>query len=246
MITVVIPTYNEETQLPKLLASLRAQTVQPAEIIVADAQSTDRTREVAVSFGARVIDGGLPGVGRNRGAALAKTEYILFLDSDVELFDPDFLKKVEEKMTRRKLDIGSFGVYPISQRTLDHVLHKMYNGYINTLGNFIPHAGGFCILVRRSLHEKIKGFDETVLFAEDNDYTRRASRVGRYGVLHVNVPLSVRRMERDGRMNVALKYILVQLHIIFIGPVRDDRFRYTFGYGTSPRKRAKAKVVRSK
>lgn len=246
MITVVIPTYNEETQLPKLLASLKAQSVQPADVIVADAQSTDRTREVAASFGARVIDGGLPGVGRNRGAALAKTEYILFLDSDVELFDVDFLKKVEENVNRRHLDIGSFGVYPISSHKIDHVLHGMYNGYIKTVGNFIPHAGGFCIIVRRSLHEKIGGFDETVLFAEDNEYTRRASRAGRYGVLRLNVPMSVRRMERDGRMNVALKYALVQLHIIFIGPVRDDRFRYSFGYGKSPRKRVQIKDVSKK
>ena len=55
----MIPTKNEADELPTLLRSIRRQTTQPREIIVADANSTDGTREIARQFGARVVEGGL-------------------------------------------------------------------------------------------------------------------------------------------------------------------------------------------
>ncbi|NBS41768.1 glycosyltransferase family 2 protein, partial [bacterium] len=93
MLTIVIPTKNEEADLPILLESIKKQTLQPKEVIVADANSTDRTREIAAAYGARVVEGGMPGPGRNRGAEAAKTDLILFLDADVELRDSEFLEK---------------------------------------------------------------------------------------------------------------------------------------------------------
>ena len=56
-------------------------------ILVADAQSTDKTRAVVESFRDRlnleIIEGGLPSIGRNRGAQQADTRYVLFVDADV-------------------------------------------------------------------------------------------------------------------------------------------------------------------
>ncbi|HRP68451.1 MAG TPA: glycosyltransferase, partial [Turneriella sp.] len=63
-ISVVIPALNEERDLPELLSSLKAQSFRNFEVIVADAGSKDKTREIAQEFGARVVDGGMPGVGR--------------------------------------------------------------------------------------------------------------------------------------------------------------------------------------
>ena len=114
MLTIVIPTKNEEEFLPKLLDSIRKQTLQPAEIIVADAGSTDRTREIAKAYGAKIIEGGMPGPGRNRGAVNAKTEFLLFLDADVELRDPEFLEKAIGEMKERKLDLATCDVFPLS------------------------------------------------------------------------------------------------------------------------------------
>lgn len=67
-ISIIVPTKNEERYLPGLLKSIKKQTVQPYEIIVADAGSTDRTVEIAKKYGAKVIKGGIPQVGRNKGA----------------------------------------------------------------------------------------------------------------------------------------------------------------------------------
>ena len=84
-LSIIIPTFNEEKFLPKLLNSIKKQTLQPSEIIIADAFSQDSTRKIAKAFGVKVIDGGLPPVARNNGAKVATQEVLLFLDSDVVL-----------------------------------------------------------------------------------------------------------------------------------------------------------------
>ena len=86
-LSIIIPTYNEENYLPLLLKSIQAQNFSDYEIIIADAGSQDRTREIARDADCRVVDGGLPAVGRNRGAESAQGEYLLFLDADVCLTD---------------------------------------------------------------------------------------------------------------------------------------------------------------
>lgn len=236
MLTVVIPTKNEEAFLPKLLASLKRQTVQPDAIIVADAQSTDDTRAVAVKFGARVVEGGLPGVGRNRGAAVAKTPFILFLDADVELSDKKMLEKSLHAMEERGLDIATCEVEPLKAGKLDRLLHGAYNKYAKALQHVFPHAPGFCIFARRSVHESIGGFDETVVFCEDHDYVQRAAKVGRFGILPIRIPVSMRRLSRDGRLQIACKYVLAELHLAAVGPIRHDLFNYTFGHIKSKKK----------
>ena len=89
-ISVVIPALNEEKFLPVLLESLKNQTFKDYEVIVADAGSKDKTLEIAHSYGARVVPGGMPGPGRNRGAEVATGEFLFFFDSDV-LLPNDFL-----------------------------------------------------------------------------------------------------------------------------------------------------------
>src|SRR6266702_7918120 len=91
-VSIVIPTLNEEKYLPRLLMSIREQTVPPAEVIVADADSIDKTKQIAKSFGCIVTKGGYLPTGRNNGAKLATSELILFLDADVML-PADFLQK---------------------------------------------------------------------------------------------------------------------------------------------------------
>ena len=185
MVTIVIPTKNEEAFLPRLLESIQRQTLRPSEVIVADAQSTDRTREIAVSYGARVVEGGPISFGRNAGAREVQTDFILFLDADVELRDPEFLEKAVGEMLERRLDLATCDVFPLSDQFIDHFLHKAYNTYARAWGALYPHAPGFCMLARKDLHEKIGGFDEEVTFCEDHDYAHRAVEHGTW-VSHID------------------------------------------------------------
>ncbi|MBU0648961.1 glycosyltransferase [Patescibacteria group bacterium] len=233
MLSIIIPTYNEQDFLPYLLKSIRAQDYKDYEIIVADANSEDRTRQVARDYGARVVDGGLPAAGRNRGAQAAKGEKFLFLDADVYLPGKDFLSKTIFEFDSRALDLATCYLEPISDKKVDILFHRFYNQYAKNLRFVTPHAPGFCIFVRRHVHEAIDGFNESIKLAEDHDYSKRARKFGQFGFLEsAKIPVSVRRFDRDGRANIAIKYALCELHMFTIGGVKNDIFKYRFGYDT--------------
>ena len=182
----------------------------------------------------------MPSVGRNNGAKKVKSDFILFLDADVELQDPQFLEKSTEEMVERGLGLATCDVFPLSDDFKDHFMHKAYNTYARAWGSVFPHAPGFCMFVKRELHEKIKGFDETITFCEDHDYARRFIKVGKFGFLKsTKIPVSIRRLDRDGRINIAIKYLLAEIHTGLIGPIRDDRFNYTFGHKKKKKKKEK-------
>ena len=98
--SVVIPTFNEEKYLPLLLKDLESQTFKDFEVIVSDANSTDSTRSIAKNYGATVCDGGLPSVGRNNGAKIAKGDILIFLDADVRIKN-DFIESVDIELIIR-------------------------------------------------------------------------------------------------------------------------------------------------
>ena len=229
-LSIVVPAKNEEDVLPLLLDSLNAQTFEPHEIIIADANSDDRTRAIARERGCLVVDGGLPGPGRNRGAAAATGDYVLFLDADVVLKDQTFLEHSMREIAERDLDFATVDVLPIDGNRFDVFAHNAYNKYCRLVEPLHKHAPGFCIFVRRSFHAQIGGFDETVTFCEDHEYAERAGKKGKFGFLSMPVPVSIRRFDRDGRFSIAFKYLLAELHHWFIGPIRHNKFNYTFGH----------------
>ncbi|MBN1585124.1 glycosyltransferase [Candidatus Uhrbacteria bacterium] len=232
MLSIVVPTFNEEAFLPFLLQSIGSQSFRDYEIIVADNGSTDGTVRIAEEGGARVVPGGLPSRGRNRGAAVARGDTILFLDSDVVLPGPDFLEMTVNEFRERKLAAATCRVRPMSNRAIDRVLHAVFNLYMLITQRGAPHAPGFCIFVRKDIHDRIGGFDEGIKLAEDHDYVSRAAKYGRFGVLKTQkIPVSVRRLDRDGRMNIARKYLKAELYIRTRGNIRTDAFNYTWGYG---------------
>ncbi len=204
--------------------------MQPHEIIVSDADSTDRTVMIAKEHGCKVVKGGLPSVGRNRGAEAATGDYILFLDADVELMDKRFIEDNFTEMVEKKFDFAVPDVEPIGGNRFDRFSHEAYNRYCRLIAPVHQHAPGFCIFVRKKFHDELGGFDETVTFCEDHEYAVRAAKAGKYGFLSKPVPVSVRRFDRDSRLMISIKYLLAELHHWFIGPIRHDKFKYTFGH----------------
>ncbi len=88
-VSAIVPTWNGAATLPALLAALeRRRGLELAEIVAIDSGSTDATRELLEGAGARILDlGGVPfghGRARNRAAAAARGDVLLFLTQDVE------------------------------------------------------------------------------------------------------------------------------------------------------------------
>lgn len=231
--SVVIPTLNEAALLPGLLDRLERQTLRDFEIIVADAGSTDGTRELCRSRGVILTDGGMPAEGRNRGAAVARGERLFFFDADV-IPPEDFLEKALEEMTSEGIRLATCWFEPDSDNPLDQLLFELANHFVKLSLKSDPHAGGFAIFVDNDLFTQVGGFDESLRLAEDHDFVKRAARISPLQMLETTqIRMSVRRLEKDGRINYSAKCIQVELYRLFKGEVTEQIVDYQFGYDRS-------------
>jgi len=239
MLSIIIPTLNEEDYLPQLLASIKKQDFsslknskdkQGYEVIVADAGSTDATLKIAKKYGCKIIGGGLPARGRNNGAKVAKGDLLLFLDADGVLPD-NFLKNTLEEFTKRNLDMASFAIKPNPKNAFESfLLTVLYDNMIVALEKVLPHAA-MGILIKKELFKKLKGYDETITLAEDHDLARRAARQAKFGIIRsTELLVSTRRFKKDGWLATGIKFFLCELHMVFIGPVKSDIFKYKFNH----------------
>ena len=229
MLSIIIPTLNEENYLPILLDSIRSQNFKDLEIIVADAGSKDKTIEIAKGFGCKIIKGGLPARGRNEGAKVARGNLLLFLDADT-ILPEDFFEKALKEFKERNLDIASFCLEAKTKSKFKKFLFDaFYNLPILILEKILAH-GAQAILVKKEIFEKVGGFDEEIKFAEDHSFMRKAKRVVNFGILRkVRVFSSLRRFEREGFIKTYLKYLLAEIYMIFFGDIKKEIFKYKFG-----------------
>jgi glycosyltransferase involved in cell wall biosynthesis len=230
MLSIVIPALNEEKYLKRLLKRLQAQTFKDFEIIVADADSKDRTKAVARYGGARVVRGGYLPKGRNVGARATKGEIILFLDADV-FFEKDFLEKALKEFQERKLDLASFRLIPLSRSYWPKLFFNLFFNYPLMLFSGKWCRGSMAILVKKNLHKKLGGFDEKSIVCEDHDYIKRGSQEGTFAPLRKSwVFFSLRRFYQEGWIRTSFQYLFFEIHLIFLGPVRKEFFRYRYDY----------------
>lgn len=227
-LSIIIPTLNEEKYLPQTLLEIKKQQFSDYEIIVADSGSTDKTVEIARRFGCKITKGGLPAKGRNEGAKISQGDLLLFMDSDNVYLSPDFLTTAINEFRKRNLGIASFPVL-VKGNSVDRLIYLGYNIFVKAVQKIIPLAFN-TILVRKDVHFQIGGFDEKIRIAEDYDYAQRAAKISPFGFINTEPILtSARRIERDGRIKVYLKYLLIAIMLPF-GPIKSDIISYRFGY----------------
>ncbi len=226
MLSIIIPTLNEEKHLPLLLESIKKQNFLDYEIIVADAGSKDKTIEIAKKYGCKIVPGGLPAKGKNEGAKIAKGDLILFLDADMVL-PSNFFENFLREFKKRNLDIVSFPV-TLKGNKFDKLAYGVYNYWARATQKFLPHAAQV-ILVKKEVHQAVKGFDEEIKLAEDHAYARKAKKIAKYAFLKTGPVLtSARRFEKDGSVKTCLKFIFAEFYTIFFGPIKSDVFKYKF------------------
>ncbi len=252
MLSIIIPTLNEEKCLPLLLKEIKKQNFNGNyEIIVADAGSTDKTVKIAEKFGCKVIKGGIVAKGRNEGAKIAKGDIFLFTDADNIYLPENFLNNLLAEFERRKLDIASFPIYPASisdlppetknqvikngggvylkEGFLDKIAYGIYNSWAYLVQRFSAYATN-SVLVRKKLHQKIGGFDEEIKLAEDHFYAKKGKKLGKSGFIKTAPVLtSARRLKKDGSLKTYFKYLAAGIYMFFFGPIKKNIFDYRVG-----------------
>lgn len=179
--SVIIPAYNEEQYLPRLLQSLEIARAnysgggQQIEVIVADNASTDATAEVASAHGARVVQ--VPkrriGAARNGGARIARGELFCFIDADSAVH-PRTFDAIDERMKTGQYIWGVTGA-SLERKSIPLMITYWFFLPLTWVTG-IDTGLSFC---RREDFEALGGYDEDRFYAEDVLFPMALRRLGR-------------------------------------------------------------------
>lgn len=193
-VSVVIPAYNAEGFLARAIRSVLAQTRPPSEIVIVDDGSTDRTREIAESFGAsvRCIRQNNRGAAaaRNRGIEESKGSFIAFLDSDDEWLPERLEKTLAPLLKNRAVGLAycrSIRVLENGTRALHHeeaVKGRLAGGIYPP-----PYISTPATIFRRECFDRCGLFDAALSQNEDIDLFIRVAE--EFVVAEVAEPLVI-------------------------------------------------------
>jgi glycosyltransferase involved in cell wall biosynthesis len=186
-ISVIIPTYNRATDLPRAINSIIAQTFQDWELYVVDDCSDDNTSEVVNAFSSkdtrikyyRLEKNSGANVARNKGISLARSPIISFLDSDDEMHPLNLKSQYEKFSSSGNTDLCYVGVdYYFENKKVSEV-HPEVRGILEkflftNLKGLGSSTSGFSI--RKEVIQRVGGFDESLASQQDLDLFVRVAR----------------------------------------------------------------------
>ena len=182
LISIIVPAFNEETILADSLASIRqAATAFDAsgfgwELIVCDNNSTDRTSEIAAQAGAHVVFEPVNQIARarNAGAAVARGQWLVFVDADSHPSPALFVDVAQEIASGRCLAGGSTVAVDLEHAGARVVVHGW-----NLTSRLMRWAAGSFIFCETVAFREIGGFNLRFYAAEEIDLFRRLKRLAR-------------------------------------------------------------------
>jgi len=201
-VSVILCSYNRREVVGRAIRSVLAQTFAAFELLVIDDGSTDGTAEVVLGFAARDprivyerhANRGLAAA-RNAGLALARGEWVTFLDSD-DAYAPDHLAVRMARVAAEPVDALFGGVRLLGDRKLRYVADAERPGHKIHLTHC--HIGG-TLFVRRAVLAALGGFQE-IPYAEDHELMTRIER--RYRVARCACPTYLYNLAGADRLGI--------------------------------------------
>src|SRR3989344_7508071 len=177
LVSIIIPSYNEQDVIGACLNSISAQSYKNTEIILVDDGSQDKTIEIAKKYKAKIVKQGHkgPGPARNLGASIAKGKILVFVDSDMT-FERDFVKDLVLPIVKGK-SIGTFSKNEMNANK-DNIWSVCWNINRNwpkdclIPPNYPDQAPVFRAILKKEF-DKVGGFDATGEYTDDWSLSRK-------------------------------------------------------------------------
>jgi glycosyltransferase involved in cell wall biosynthesis len=202
-ISVIIPTFQEEEYIGKLLTRLKKVST-PVEILVVDGGSQDETVKIAKRFTQKVYVADKRGIahGKNIGAEHANGDILIFLDTDV-VFPINFLEKTLRVFEDATVVGATCNIMPVDAGLGSVAFFYFYNRFLRILTRIRPHARGEFFAVKKKVFRYVNGFNETLPCLEDHELAIRLGKLGKFAFIsNLTVYESLRRFKRLGFWHV--------------------------------------------
>ena len=171
--SIIIPTYNRSSLLPRAIDSVLQQTFTDFELIVVDDGSTDATQQLVRNYADNRVryvyqDNKGVCVARNHGVALANAPYLVFLDSDDYALE-DWLANFHKSISNFTIDMVFCDMLRVNCISNSSTIIKANDPYqkktYSEEGFFM--SGVFCL--KKSVFNNVGGFDITIKYGEFTD-----------------------------------------------------------------------------
>lgn len=240
LVSVVVPNYNYDRSLALCLSAIQNQDYPSIEIVLVDDCSTDDSVAVAAALGVTAVSTGTNGgvsVARNLGAAHARGEILVFVDSDVALA-PDAVSQAV-RLLRADPDVGAVcGIYdphPLirDSRMEEYRCLQQYYALVASEGRISTvHTNTFAI--RADVFAELDGFNPRLRHTEDQDFGLRLTM--RHGALSTSAVVG--RHDNDDTLRLVLRKVYQRTYLAI--PLYLRRRGLPGGYATGPRAWASA------
>jgi len=225
-LTIVIPSKNESDVIDITLTHLNKQEgINNTHVIIADC-STDDTRDIILSgkyknLNIEVIDGGLPSVGRNKGAELCKTPYVLFLDADIFLTNVNTIRDTLITIEHNSLHLVTTKFRVRGKYSFVFPIFEFFRDL--TIDNAPCAIGGYMLFDILEFN-KVGGFINEDKFAEDFHLSMKINP-HRFHVCPHKIYTTDRRFKKKG-----LIYMLKMSYLSYKNKHNPDFFKHDHNY----------------
>ena len=181
LLSVIVPTLNEEKYLEHTLKSIKNQDYRGKyEIIVVDSNSKDKTVKIARKYADKVLISSKRNSSsqRNLGAKKAKGNILAFLDADT-IVDKHWVKSIFQIMSKEDI-VGVTGSFYPLENIKGKYLYSLANNFQRILIKLkYPLFNGASCAFKKDVFLKIGGFDENLKMSEDHDISLRMVKYGK-------------------------------------------------------------------
>ena len=208
-LSVIIPTYNEESTIEKTLDAI-SRLVNIDEIIIVDGGSTDQTHAIIESFkitkSLQLIKTDFANLGKqlHEGTAHATGEIFWFIHADTRPVQGSG-RQIKAYMKYKEVVGGHFDI----RFSTESRWARFLNWYYNYLKNAGLVYGDSAIFVRRETYQEVGGFKPLPIFA-DVKLCKKLMKKGRFVLIPMAVTVSSRRFKENGFAKGILSWAVLQ------------------------------------